>query len=352
MSEQQKFSTSTSKVKASKHARDSFLELVREAVGADITLTEDIKNNEREIDNATNLNQKKTKRKCEEATGSASKRKKLQQTFTINVNYYFNSNLNSSPTATDINASALPLPLSECVNELNQTEAETSNPFSARLSVENDAATILNCQYSYETKCVQQSVQTNEQQQSDINNLHEGHISKHFTDNQSTAVEQSALKPINIKFSKFKLRNFLILKRFKRRNINKYRERLYLRKRCEILITAYRLYLDSFSINYKHIPVLNSYYRQFKALELYTNLLKDLKMFVRAHISVNSGNQIPGSVKRTRNIIREEEDHNPVLQRVARKLNRQEENFKHMLLPDSPEEANRKDASKLDIFIF
>uniref|UniRef100_A0A1A9ZY38 Uncharacterized protein n=1 Tax=Glossina pallidipes TaxID=7398 RepID=A0A1A9ZY38_GLOPL len=343
-SEQQKFSTSTSKVKASKRARDSFLELVREAVGADITLTEDIKNNEREIDNANNLNQKKTKRKCEEATGSSSKRKKLPQTFTINVNYYFNSSLNSSPTATDTNVSALPLSLSACANELNETVAETSNPFSARLSVENDAATILNCQYSYETKCVQQSVQTNEQQQSEINNLHEGHTTKHFTDNQSAAVEQSALKPINVKFSKFKLRNFLILKRFKRRNINKYRERLYLRKRCEILITAYRLYLDSFSINYKHIPVLNAYYRQFKALELYTNFLKDLKMFVRAHISVNSGNQIPGSVKRTRNIIREEEDHNPVLQRIARKLNRQEENFKHMLLPDSPEEANRKDA--------
>ncbi|KAI9576781.1 hypothetical protein GQX74_010763 [Glossina fuscipes] len=336
LSEQQKFSTSTSKVRASKHARDSFLELVREAVGTDITLTENVKNNEREIGNAINLNQKKTKRKCDEATGSSFKRKNLPQSFTINVNYY----LNSSPTTTDVSV----LPLSACANELSETVAETSNPFSARLSAENNAATIVNYQYSYETKCVQQSVQTNEQQQSEINHLREGHTTKYFTDSQSAAVQQSALKPVNVKFSKFKLRNFLILKRFKRRIINKYRERLYLRKRCEVLITAYRLYLDSLGINYKHIPVLNAYYRQFKALELYTNLLKDLKMFVRANISVNSSNQIPGGVKRTRNIIREEEDHNPVLQRIARKLNRQEENFKHMLLPDSPEEADRKDA--------
>lgn len=56
--------------------------------------------------------------------------------------------------------------------------------------------------------------------------------------------------------------------------------------------------------------------------------------------SVNS----PSGVKRSRNSNTEDES-SASSQRMARKINRQEENFRQMLLPDTPEEANRKDAS-------
>uniref|UniRef100_A0A1A9X312 Uncharacterized protein n=1 Tax=Glossina brevipalpis TaxID=37001 RepID=A0A1A9X312_9MUSC len=340
VSEELKLSTSTSKVKASEHARHSFVELVREAVGADITLPENTKDNEINIDNTINLKQKKTKRKSEEtSSNNTTKKKKPPQSFIINVNYYFNSSLNSLSTAST-NVSGLPLPLSS-----SATAGEVTNPFNASFSDNNDAA-IVNYQYSYETKCVQHTVPNNEQSTHQINNnnLIEQHIAQHFTNTQSAAAQRKALKSVKLQFPRLKLSKFSTLKTYKRRNINKYRERRYLRKRCEILITKYSLCLNRFSLHYKRTPLVHAYYQRFKALELYTNLLKDLKMFVRTNMNVNSSSQISGGMKRPRNIIRDEEDNNPILQRTARKLNRQEESFKHMLLPDLPEEADRKDA--------
>ncbi|XP_073813487.1 gon-4 like protein muscle wasted [Musca autumnalis] len=126
-----------------------------------------------------------------------------------------------------------------------------------------------------------------------------------------------------------------------------YREKRSIKQRCEDLITAYGLHLETLQVRYKHSPKVQHVYRRFKALELYTNLLKGLKMICNKSASNNNSggnsNSSPSGLKRSRNSHAEDES-SPSSQRMARKINRQEENFRHMLLPDTPEETNRKDA--------
>ena len=129
-----------------------------------------------------------------------------------------------------------------------------------------------------------------------------------------------------------------------------YREKRNLQKRCEDLITAYSLYLETVLLKYRHHPLIQHYYKHFKALELYTNLLTGLKYICHKYstnMSSPSSNNSPSNLKRSRNTnSNNDDDCTPSSARQVRKLNRQEENFRHMLLPDTPEEANRKDASK------
>uniref|UniRef100_A0A1I8NTI6 Myb-like domain-containing protein n=1 Tax=Stomoxys calcitrans TaxID=35570 RepID=A0A1I8NTI6_STOCA len=135
------------------------------------------------------------------------------------------------------------------------------------------------------------------------------------------------------------------------KNISKkalaYREKRKVKQRCEDLIIAYGLYLETLQVHYKHTPLVQHFYRRFKALELYTNLLKSLKMMCNKNnassSSPNTNSSSPGGLKRSRNAHGDDES-SPSSQRMARKINRQEENFRHMLLPDNPDETNRKDA--------
>lgn len=133
-----------------------------------------------------------------------------------------------------------------------------------------------------------------------------------------------------------------------------YRHKRHLQRRCEQLITTYSLHLDNILLKYKKQPLIQHYYRHFKALELYTGLLKGLKLFCLKNsdnMSQSTSNNSPSTLKRARNSnSNTEDDNSPSSARQVRKLNRQEENFRHMLLPDSPEETNRKDASKYLIY--
>lgn len=127
-----------------------------------------------------------------------------------------------------------------------------------------------------------------------------------------------------------------------------YRQKRHLQRRCEQLITTYSLHLESILTKYKKHSLIQYYYRNFKALELYTELLKGLKSYCSKNfnnMSQTTTNNSPSTLKRSRNC-NSEDDNSPSSARQVRKLNRQEENFRHMLLPDSPEETNRKDASK------
>lgn len=74
--------------------------------------------------------------------------------------------------------------------------------------------------------------------------------------------------------------------------------------------------------------------REFKALELYTDLLEDLKM-----------NCKKGETSLPKRLKDSEDDPLPKTKKAAR----MEENFRHMLLPDSKEEANRKDECEYSI---
>ncbi|KAM7341508.1 gon-4 like protein muscle wasted isoform 2-T2 [Cochliomyia hominivorax] len=139
---------------------------------------------------------------------------------------------------------------------------------------------------------------------------------------------------------------FKLNKRIKQK-ASAYREKRLLQRRCEELITAYSLHLDTILQKYKNQPLIQRYHRHLKALELYTKLLKGLKLFCLKHTEdmAQSSNNSPSTLKRTRNSNSNTEDESsPSSARHVRKLNRQEENFRHMLLPDTPEEANRKDA--------
>lgn len=124
-----------------------------------------------------------------------------------------------------------------------------------------------------------------------------------------------------------------------------YRDKRRIKQRCEDLITAYGLHLETLHIRYQHSPIVQNYFLRFKALELYTSLLKHLKMICNKNASAGSTSSSPSGLKRSRNS-HADDDSSPSSQRMARKINRQEENFRHMLLPDTPEETNRKDASK------
>lgn len=75
------------------------------------------------------------------------------------------------------------------------------------------------------------------------------------------------------------------------------------------------------------VPLVYFIARELKALELYTDLLDELKMNCKKEASVS------------KRIKESEDDSIPKSKRAAR----MEENFRHMLMPDSKEEANRKD---------
>ncbi|XP_075169020.1 gon-4 like protein muscle wasted [Haematobia irritans] len=127
-----------------------------------------------------------------------------------------------------------------------------------------------------------------------------------------------------------------------------YREKRRIKQRCEDLITAYGLHLETLKVRYKHSPLVQLYYNKFKALELYTNLLKSLKMICNKNTTSSpsttaASGSSPSGLKRSRTAHADDES-SPSSQRMARKINRQEESFRHMLLPDTPDEANRKDA--------
>lgn len=111
---------------------------------------------------------------------------------------------------------------------------------------------------------------------------------------------------------------------------NKFRSAKNLQKRYENLLSAYRLNLERDFLKYKNRE-LRSVFRNCKALELYTNLLRDLKMNCK-------------KAKATADELAKRKSTEEQEVPKSRKANRQEENLRHMLLPDSPEDANRKDA--------
>lgn len=144
--------------------------------------------------------------------------------------------------------------------------------------------------------------------------------------------------------------------------------------------------------------ILHRCYWHFKVLEFYTDFLQDLQMFchnatqvpaaftttttvmiplstimssstdlnpstitsVTTAKMVTSNSAVSHSSKKTyRQLttgsgsrVDDEEVNVNTNNRLARKLHRQEENYRHMLLPDTPEEINRKDSSKMNIFLY
>ncbi|XP_023301038.2 uncharacterized protein LOC111683217 [Lucilia cuprina] len=396
-----KKSRKTCSPKVSDAFRNSFFEFVQEAVGQDIP---DVIYDPAETSDTTPIDaETNTAEKRKKITNSkpTAKRRCLPQSLTINVNYVYGNNLDVSSTSSNTTLPALTAPSytaevigsspkSNSKYNLNSTNVEesivtnhnTSNnslPDSTINSTidlsQNTECPVITYNFDWKTKTLQPAfdstisqaetsqIQTTSPAPSPVGNCSRSssptNINYTTTSPPASPPLAEQHKPVAGHFQqsqkfghKFRTSKKICLthklhKRIKQK-ASAYREKRHIQRRCEELITLYSLHLDRILAKYKDSPLINNYYRHFKALELYTNLLKSLKSICAKTFNemANNANNSPSSLKRARssNSNTEDDNNSPSSVRQVRKLNRQEENFRHMLLPDTPEEANRKDA--------
>lgn len=316
------------------------------------------------------------KRKKSSLQKPAAKRR-LPQSLTINVNYVFGNNLDVS-SATNPNLNQLTVPNCSIGSSLANTTTThiTSNHGPFNTSLERAETTLANnsnysladstintltentqkslgdypvitYNFDLETKTLQPAIDSTLSEQAATTTTI---VSKRLTNNSNiNNIQENKSKSCKkTVITKNVCYGFKLNKTVKQK-ASAYREKRNLKKRCEDLITAYTLHLETILQKYKHYPLIQHYYKHFKALELYTNLLIGLKHICHKYstsMSSSSTHNSPSSLKRSRNAnSNNDDDCSPSSARQVKKLNRQEENFRHMLLPDTPEEANRKDAS-------
>lgn len=113
---------------------------------------------------------------------------------------------------------------------------------------------------------------------------------------------------------------------------------IHKRKKDSTLRNVFVKFIVDYRWNHIHkvlrifkVPLIYYIARQLKALELYTDLLEDLKMNCK-----KGENSVQKRLK--------DSDDDPIPK--SKKAARMEENFRHMLMPDSKEETNRKDECK------
>ncbi|KAH8284640.1 hypothetical protein KR018_009506 [Drosophila ironensis] len=113
------------------------------------------------------------------------------------------------------------------------------------------------------------------------------------------------------------------------------------RKRCQTLITQYGSYLRRRLDLYIDCAVVQRVHRRFLALELYTRMLGDLKMFCSIAPPTGSTSTATTTAKTPTQPKRSRADDEAA--RIKR-ANRQEEMLRQMLQPETAEERSRKDA--------
>ncbi|XP_053966533.1 uncharacterized protein LOC128868456 [Anastrepha ludens] len=349
-------------VKPSAAAGASYLQFVREALGEDIELPgsaapaatpdDKVANPSLFAPKETNILYKKRSKR------------NFANSVTINVNYHFSGVISPNTTSTP----ALPATSPTNKNTLNTTElgctALASTPPAAN-------STSISFNYDWNTKTLEPIIEPKR------NATFENPA------NLQIIPKQREIKDVRLRrklrFPGLSSRSQLSTYRYcsRRRKTSTYthrrRSRRHLQKRCINLLSTYSANLKQKELFYKRAPVVLQVYRYFKALELYTDLLDQLKMACRnaptdgagcgstaneqavANSAYNSLHHSPTSKqlvhcgyfgKRTRAQLAQQqalEDESSVCSR-SKKASRQEENFKHMLLPDSAEDANRKDA--------
>lgn len=373
------------------------MEFVQEAVGQVLPLPnlfyDPIETSDTPISaNDCNINFTEKRKKLLNSKPATIRRR--PQSFTINVNYVYGSNLDVSTTS--INSSSLaalpnpsctveysPINLTEKAQSSNLKDISSQNLNSTRVSetaitdhntinnslpdstinsaidlTQNNKTSANDCpvityNFDWRTKTLQPEFDITTSSEPDtylpIPVENKTSTVPNF-ENKENNCYLSRIPKISkkLKTSKKIISPFKLHKRIKQKALA-YREKRHLKRRCEELITTYSSYLENILLKFKDYPLIQYYYRHFKALELYTYLLKGIKITCSENCTSmsNISNNSPSNLKRTRNSnSNTEDDNSPFSARQVRKLNRQEENFRHMLLPDTPEEANRKDASK------
>ncbi|XP_065369524.1 uncharacterized protein mute [Calliphora vicina] len=383
----------SSTVKVSDAFRNSYLEFVQEAVGQDLHMPiyDPVESSDTPLSDADSNTVIGEKRKKLSNPKPAAKRR-LPQSLTINVNYVYGNGLDISTTSVNSSLPALPAPSytieppqhtpirdNSTSNFLNSTEAEETNITNLNTSnsslpdstinstvdvtqnnLNNTAANpecpIITYNFDWRTKTLQPAFDSTINESEPVVFDDSSHLpviinssnSPHKLKDEVSYRLQKKQKIIKkLRRTSKKVGGTIKLHKNIKQKSSAYREKRNLQRRCEELITTYSLHLDKLLLKYKDYPLIQNYYRRFKALELYTNLLKKLKSICAKNCSAmsNSTNNSPSNLKRTRSSnSNTEDDNSPSSARQVRKLNRQEENFRHMLLPDTPEEVNRKDA--------
>ncbi|XP_067626696.1 uncharacterized protein mute [Eurosta solidaginis] len=369
-------------VKASEAAGASYLQFVREALGEEIQLPDSgaaaVTPNGNE--SASSWFMETGRINCKNKTGYKSS---FANSVTINVNYNFSGSVVTSgvPQSPNTNApnavaSRAETPLVNHQDSLNNSIVECIQSESQHINKD-----VVSFNFDWRTRTLQPIVTspTNNEnihtpsthrvsQLHGVTNTPVGNkLRYHKSKNKNTSKRTKASRYWTV------IRSNRIFARYQKR-------RRQLRKRFLRLLTSHREHLNKKELPYKNTPIVLRVYRYFRALELYTNLLGELKMACRnaantgseptanEHQSVSNNTYsttqkqqelVPTSKfcvhntqssyfgKRSRAHVGQQqqtldEEANAVSR--SKKASRQEENFRHMLLPDTPEDANRKDA--------
>ncbi|XP_030238913.1 uncharacterized protein LOC108655014 isoform X2 [Drosophila navojoa] len=320
--------------RSSSAASTSYLEFVREAVGEDLLLPDSLGEPSAPYGSVTSLAQSTTpsKTKAEEKSTSSSHRKRSRRSgeqslssLTINVNYVFGSDLGANAIKAGVSVPFQSTDYASNVANINSTLQPSSECSLLALPpplppLPKDAPPAVNLCFDAETESLKiVELEKSAEQKNEV-----------LKTNSLSSSASSANR------ARCRIYKRLVVARQQRahRSGSRYhalRQRLRrkLQRRCQTLITSYASYLQQQSELYAHSPPVQYYHRRFLALELYTQLLGDLKMFCETKSTPESTPQ----QKRQRS------------EEAARRANRQEEMLRHMLQPDSPEERNRKDAT-------
>ncbi|XP_023037776.1 uncharacterized protein LOC6640489 [Drosophila willistoni] len=336
-------------------ASESYLEFVREAVGEDLLLPESL--GEATIPapadgSATESREKQAKEATlatakTSSTRTKSKRRSNPSSLTINVNYVFGGGTTVLGAGADIGGVGLgagvSVPfqssgsLADNVLTINRCLDNASNCSLLALPpppppLDADAPPAINFRFDPDSQALQitELEEPNAVEFEEAATLLPASISSTTNDSHKSAKDCRfcIFKP-KIQGRRRRRGDKVSQRRRRSRLYNlRQRRRQKFQKRCQALIHSYLDYLQNKLSIHARSQSVQVYYRHFVALELYTHLLVDLKMFCRTKVQ---------STQQKRPRIDEETARN-------RKANRQEEMLRHMLQPDSRNEANRKDA--------
>ncbi|ALC42813.1 mute [Drosophila busckii] len=339
---------SKKQLEASAQAKTSYLEFVREAVGEDLLLPDSLGEAAAPYGSATDSQDTYTN-----AAGTAKKdtvkqqKKKTQRrktvnkstSLTINVNYVFSGDISGTKLGTGVTVPLQDEPFGEVVANINRTLNRSSECSLLALPaplppLADDAPSPINLSFDP----VSQTVQLAELPASVEQKQSKPHAKRHSPIGSAKRARFSIFKR---QFTPRRQQSSSVADLSHRSRYHLLRQRLRqkLQRRCQTLLSAYASYLQQQQQRYAHLPEVQYYYRRFIALDLYTQLLCELRMFCEQ--------QQPQQQQESSNVPTEQPQQKRQRSEDAarNRANRQEEMLRHMLLPDAAEERNRKDAT-------
>ncbi|KAH8298573.1 hypothetical protein KR044_012147, partial [Drosophila immigrans] len=336
-------------IHASPAASTSFLEFVREAVGEDLVLPDSLGEAAVPHGSATSLlshplHTPHTNQSIQPNTQSKRKPRSTRNqsnsssSLTINVNYVFGAGLSPNSQGAGVSVPLLPAPFADNVANINRTLHTSNECVALELPpplppLPEDAPPAVNFSFDPLSQTLQiQGLNSSVERTEDAN------LSS--TSVRGKRARCCILKRRIVTCHKRRHKGLTGSRNPPRSRYHILRQRLRhkLRQRCTSLITSYVSYLQKQRNLYDHAEAVQFCHRRFLALELYTQLLVDLKMFTQNKQQEEAVATVSSPQHQQKRQRCEEAARN-------RRINRQEEMLRHMMRPDSAEERNRKDAT-------